>query len=83
MSKQKIRDSSEENICYILWTKVGDTSGKEPACLCRRCKRCGFDLVDQEDPLEKKMAAHSTILTWRIPRIEKPGRLRSTGSQRV
>ena len=39
MSKQKIRDSSEENTCYILWTKVGDSSGKEPACLCRRSVR--------------------------------------------
>ena len=66
MSKQKIRDSSEENICYILWTKVGDTSGKEPACLCRRCKRCGFDLVDQEDPLDKGKTTHSSTLAWRI-----------------
>ena len=37
----------------------------------------------QEDPPEKEMAAHSSILTWRIPRTEKPGRLQSMGSQRV
>ena len=36
-----------------------------------------------EDPLEKKMATHSSILAWRIPRTEKPGRLQSMGSQRV
>ena len=36
-----------------------------------------------EDPLEKRMAAHSSILAWRIPWTEKPGRLPSMGSQRV
>ena len=39
--------------------------------------------LDQEDPLEKEMAAHSSILAWRIPWTEEPGRLRSMGSQRV
>ena len=37
----------------------------------------------QEDPLEKEMATHSSILAWRIPWTEEPGRLQSTGSQRV
>ena len=37
----------------------------------------------QEDPLEKEMATHSSILSWRIPRMEEPGGLQSTGSQRV
>ena len=36
-----------------------------------------------EDALEKEMATHSRILAWRIPWTEKPGRLWSTGSQRV
>ena len=36
-----------------------------------------------EDPLEKRMAAHSRILAWRIPWTEEPGGLRSIGSQRV
>ena len=35
-----------------------------------------------EDPLEKKMAAHSSILAWKIPWMAEPGRL-SMGSQRV
>ena len=34
----------------------------------------------QEDPVEKKMATHSSILTWRIPWTEDPGRLLSMGS---
>ena len=35
------------------------------------------------DPLEKSLAIHSRILAWKIPWIEEPGRLESTGSQRV
>ena len=37
----------------------------------------------QEDPLEKEMGTHSSILACRIPWAEKPGRLQSMGSQRV
>ena len=36
-----------------------------------------------EDPLEKEMTTHSSILAWRIPWTEEPGGLRSMGSQRV
>ena len=36
-----------------------------------------------EDTLEKEMATHSSILAWRIPWTEEPGRLQSVGSQRV
>ena len=39
--------------------------------------------LGQEDPLEKGMATHSSILVWRIPWTEEPGRLQSIGSQRV
>ena len=39
--------------------------------------------LGQEDPLEEGMAAHSSILAWRIPWTEEPGRLQSTGSQSV
>ena len=37
----------------------------------------------QEDLLEKRMATHSSILAWRIPWTEEPGRLQSMGSQRA
>ena len=36
-----------------------------------------------EDPLQKEMATHSSILAWRIPWMEEPGGLQSMGSQRV
>ena len=39
--------------------------------------------LGREDPLEKEMAAHSSILAWKIPWTEEPGRLQSMGSQRV
>ena len=39
--------------------------------------------LGQEDPLEEGMATHSSILAWRIPWIEEPGRLQSMGLQRV
>ena len=38
--------------------------------------------LGQEDPLEKGMATNSSILAWRIPWTEEPGRLQSIGSQR-
>ena len=36
-----------------------------------------------EDPMEKEMAIHSSTIAWKIPWTEEPGRLQSTGSQRV
>ena len=39
--------------------------------------------LGQEDPLEKEMATHSSILAWEIPGTEEPGGLQSMGSQRV
>ena len=42
-----------------------------------------FRSLGGEDPLEKEMATHSSILAWRIPWTEKPGGLQSTGLQRV
>ena len=51
----------------------GGSDGKESAC------RVGdlFQSLSQEDPLEKGMATHSSILSWRIPWTEEPGRLQS------
>ena len=38
--------------------------------------------LGREDPLEKEMATHSSILAWEIPWAEEPGRLQSIGSQK-
>ena len=40
-------------------------------------------LLGQEDALEEEMATHSSVLAWRIPWTEEPGRLQSIGSQSV
>ena len=50
---------------------------KESACNAET----GVPSLGWADPLEKEMATHSWILAWRIPRTEKPGGLRSMGSQ--
>ena len=39
--------------------------------------------LSREDPLEEGMATHSSILAWRMPWTEEPGRLRSIGSHRI
>ena len=51
----------------------GGSDGKESAC--------NVGDLGQEDPLEKEMATHSSILDWRIPWIEEPDRLQSMGLQ--
>ena len=43
----------------------------------------GAQSLGQEDPLEKEMATHSSIVAWKILCTEEPGELRSMGSQRV
>ena len=44
-------------------------------------KDARIQFLGHEDSLEKKMVTHSSILAWRIPWTEKPGRLQSMGSQ--
>ena len=57
----------------------GGSDGKgSPAMQETRVQPLGW-----EDPLEKEMATHSSILAGKIPWTEEPGRLQSTGSQRV
>ena len=48
-----------------------------------QCRETQVQSLGQEDLLEKGIATHSSILAWRIPWTEKPGRLQSMGSQRV
>ena len=56
-----------------------DSDGKESAC---NAGDLG-SIPGWEDPLEKGMATHSSILAWRIPQTEEPGGLQSMESQRV
>ena len=71
-----------EDFCAVLRTCISCEglprwlSGKESACQCKSLKSLEFN---QEDPLEKEVATHSSILAWRIPWTEKLCRLQSMG----
>ena len=54
-----------------------------PWRVCLQCRRPRLDSWVRKIPLEREIATLSSILAWRIPQIEEPGRLRSTESQRV
>ena len=58
---------------------VGGSDGKESAC----SAEAWVPFLGWDDPLEKGMATHSSILAWKIPWTEEPGRLQSMGSPRV
>ena len=51
--------------------------------ICLQCRETQVQSLSWEDPLEKGMATHSSILAWRIPWTEEPGGLQSMGLQRV
>ena len=56
----------------------GDSDSKKSAC---NAGDLGL-IPGLKDPLEKEMGTHSSILAWKIPWTEEPGRLQSMGSQR-
>ena len=92
-ASQKLTRCAQFNPSFIIWDVTQsvcshqyhlyicgfcDSDGKESAM-----QETWLRSLGQEDPLEKEMAIHSSILAWRIPWTEEPGRLQSTGLQRV
>ena len=74
--------STGEGIGYPLqysWISLVAQLVKKPPAVWETWVRS----LGQEDPLEKEMVTHSSILAWTIPRTEEHGRLQSMGSQRV
>ena len=72
-------DAKEEPSSRVTFRKNGGwKAGPEGTS-----QEMGVRSLGQEDPLEKKMAAHSNILAWEIPWTEEPGRLQLMGSRRV
>ena len=76
--------------CHFFLQGIFPTQGLNPGLLCGSGGKESAHNVETwvpsvgwEDPLEKGMANHSSILAWRIPRTEEPGGLQSMGSQRV
>ena len=54
----------------------GASDSKESAC---KLQETWLQSLSQKDPLEKGMATYSSILTWKIPWTEEPGKLQSMG----
>ena len=74
--------SPGEGISYPLqfsWASLVAQLKRNPPAMCETWVQS----LGWEDPLEKEMATHSSILAWRIPWTEEPGGLQSTGLQRV
>ena len=63
---------------WLSWSRIRLQYKRLPAV-----QEMWVQLLGQEDPLEKKMATHSSILTWEILWTEEPGGLQSMGLQRV
>ena len=73
------KGASTRAIWLILWASIVAQMVKNLQAI----QETGIRSLGQEDPLEKGMATHSSILAWRIPWTEEPGRLQSIGSHRV
>ena len=63
---------------FTLYRSFGSVVKNPPAV-----QEIELQSLVQEDPLEKEMATHSSILAWKIPWREEPGGLQSMGLQRV
>ena len=68
---------------FPLKSQKGFPGGSEVKASACNAEDLGLFSLGREDPLEKEMATHSSILAWRIPWRAEPGRLQSTGLQRV
>ena len=73
-----VRTGSTDSWCHLVMPLVPEMVKSLPAMQETWVQSLGW-----EDPLEKGMATHSSILAWRIPWTEDPGRLQSMGSLRV
>ena len=67
----------------IYWKDFpGGPVVKNPAANAGDARDSGLEFLDQENPLEKKIAIHSSILAWEIPWTEEPGELQSMVSRK-
>ena len=61
----------------------GGTSGKEPACQCKRRLGTPVPSLGPDDPREEGMATHSSTLAWRVPWAEEPDGLQTQGHKEL
>ena len=80
--KKKVKFSHKldisQNLKFYLSVLMKQLQKNPPAV-----QEMGSQSLGWEDPLEKEVSTHSSILAWRIPRTEESGRLQSMGLQRV
>ena len=69
--------------CVLIWVVVWASLVAQMVKNLPTMQEIGLQFLGQEDPLEKGMAIHSSILAWRIPWTEDTGGLQSMWSQRV
>ena len=67
------------DVILSLWASLGDQTVKNLPAM----QETWVQSLGLEDPLQKGMATHSSILAWRIPWTEEPGGLQSRGSHKV
>ena len=77
--KQTYSKNTDFKYVYSKWASLVAPRLKHLAAMWETWVRS----LGQDDPLEKEMATHSSILAWRIPWTEEPGGLQSMVSQRV
>ena len=70
MTKEERKDQDNKNLGFPGGSVEKNSSAKQ---------KNQVQFLDQEDPLKKEMAIHSSILAWRIPWTEEPGGLQSMG----
>ena len=86
-AKQSQPNQSFQNFFFCLFDYLMLSNPHWASLMAQTVKRLSAMLktqvqsLDQEDPLEKEMATHFSILAWKIPWTEKPGRLKSMGLQ--
>ena len=74
--------NNEDDLVSDISGFLGGANDKESACQCRRLRRQKVRSLAQEDPLEKGMSPHSSILAWKTPWREESHTLQSIGSQK-
>ena len=84
---KKIKDEERGSACSLSCLSISFQgllwwlTGKESTCQCKR-QEMQVQSLGQEDPLEKEMVTHSSILAWKVLQTEDPGGLQSMGSQK-
>ena len=76
-------DSASEMPIKVMQMKTGASLMAQMVKRLPTMRKTRVRSLGWEDPLEKEMATHSSILAWKIPWTEEPGRLQSMGLQRV